>query len=161
MQGVVAAPAVVPVKSSPLCICLISSLRSAGKAPRKPLVGMCSPGWLGCGFLGSGWWECSQEEGTGLGELLSSSVALPLLWHLWVGLQTNTGGPTVLEFGGPTCVLCFPLLNLAALQGPHAPPHGLPATLAPGLGPMWGPETPGENPVASHLSWAPPSTWRP
>ena len=67
----------------------------------------------------------------------------------------------MLEFGGPTCVLCFPLLNLAALQGPHAPLHGLPATLAPGLGPMWGPEMPGENPVASHLSWAPPSTWRP
>ena len=49
-------------------------------------MGMCSLGWLGCGFLGSGWWECSQEEGTSLGELLSSSVALPLLWHLWVGL---------------------------------------------------------------------------
>lgn len=79
-------PAVVPVKSSPSCICLISSLRSAGKALRKPLMGMCSLGWLGCGFLGSGWWECSQEEGTSLGELLSSSVALPLLWHLWVGL---------------------------------------------------------------------------
>lgn len=31
------------------------------------------------------------------------------------------------SYGGPTCVLCFPLLNLAALQGPHAPPHWPPS----------------------------------
>ena len=93
MQGVVTAPAVVPVKSSPSCICLISSLRSTGKAPRKLLMGMCSPGRLGCELLESKWWECSQEEGTSLGELLSSSVALPLLWHLWVGLQTTHRRP--------------------------------------------------------------------
>lgn len=77
-------------------------------------------------------------------------------------LQFQIPNEQFFSYGGPTCVLCFSLLNRAALQEDHMCLHtGLPSTLAPGLDPMWGPETPGENPVASHLSWAPPSTWRP